>query len=440
MTAIWLTLALAAAAGGDRSGAATCLPCHEKETPGAVAAWRASAHGPRSKKPVGCADCHGADGPANHPAAGARTRPAVAIDTCARCHARAAADHARSDHGKAMRAGRGCTRNQASTGPECLLCHEPGSAAPRTSAECARFLTQSPAMQRQGCNACHDLEKRCDACHGAHGTSAAVARDPLTCATCHMGPDHAQYEMWRSSRHGAVHAVEGVARGPDCVTCHMPGRSHDVSAGITMGLAGQPYPPERRDRERQRMLDVCAKCHARGFAARQLADGDAVQKESKALLDEGAAIVRRLDGAGLLEPAPATRPPHPLSGARLELGPQMLYEDLSRAEAIYFRMKKYAYVTAYKGVFHQNPDYAHWHGNAALKLGLSELRSEAALLERLRLLEQRLELGAGPAAAGGKPEDLERDLRALRELRLRGEIDAATLERRQLELLRRGAR
>jgi hypothetical protein len=203
-----------------------------------------------------------------------------------------------------------------------------------------------------------------------------------------------------------------------------------------MDLAGKPYPPERRDRERGRMLDVCARCHARAFAARQLDDGDAIQRESKALVDEAIAIVRELDALGLLEPAPAARPPHPLSGPKLELGPQMLYEDLSPPEAILFRLKKFAYVTAYKGVFHQNPDYAHWYGNAPLKLGLSELRGEAARLRRVRLLEDRLR--AGPPAAHPAEEDaLRRELRDLRERRVRGELDDAALQRAQREALER---
>jgi hypothetical protein len=413
------------------AGQGDCLACHAKETPGAVAVWRESAHG---RARVGCAACHGEDAAANHPARGARTRPAVDAAACARCHPNPARDHAAGAHGLSLRAGRGCTRNEAAPGPACDACHEPVTRELRTNAECARFLTQSPAMQRQGCNACHDIERRCDACHGAHRTSRAVARDPLTCATCHMGPDHPQYEMWRTSRHGALHAVD-PEHAPDCATCHMPAGSHDVSRGVSMGLSGQPLPAERRERERERMLDVCARCHARGFAARQLADGDAVQRESKALVEEGAALVRQLDAAGLLQPSPSARPPHPLFGKRLELGPQMLYENLSRAEAIFFRMKKYAYVTAYKGVFHQNPDYAHWYGNAALKLGLSELRSEAALLGRMKLLEERLELA--PRAARTADDPLRRELQDLKERRARGEIDQAALEQRQREILER---
>jgi ribosomal protein L40E len=422
-------------------GAASCQPCHAKETPLAVKVWAESAHG-RAK--VGCAECHGAGGAANHPAGTARAP--VDATACRRCHAKAAAEHAASKHGIGFVAGTGCTRNAkgaAADASGCATCHEAGTTKLRAQAHCARFLAQSPAMQRQGCTACHAVETRCDSCHGAHRTERAVAADPGTCATCHMGPDHAQYEMWKTSRHGVLWALKGPEAAPDCATCHMPGGTHDVGRGISMDLAGKAYPKERRDRERERMLDVCARCHARPLAARSLADGDAIQRESKALLDEGAAIVKDLDALGLLEPSPATRPPHPLSGPKLELGPQMLYEDLSPPEVIFFRMKKFAYVTAYKGVFHQNPDYAHWYGNAPLKLGLSELRGEAARLRRVRLLEERLAApGAAPASATAGPatDALRQELRALREQRVRGALDDAALERGQREALERAGR
>lgn len=434
-----LAAALAAAApSASRGGAESCQPCHAKETPGITRVWAESAHG-RAK--VGCAECHGADGPRNHPASGARA--AVEAAACRRCHPKAAAQHAASKHGIGVRAGKGCTRGAAPTAQssaECLSCHEPGSSQPREQAECARFLTQSPAMQRQGCTACHAVESRCDTCHGAHRTERALARDPNTCATCHMGPDHAQYEMWQTSRHGAVFASKGLAEAPDCATCHMPGGTHDVSQGISMDLAGKAYPEERRDRERARMIDVCARCHTRAFSGRNLADGDAIQKESKALVDEALAIIRDLDRLGLLDPAPASRPPHPLSGAVLELGPQMLYENLSRPEAIFFRMRKFSYATAFRGAFHQNPDYAHWLGNAPLKLALSELRSEAALLRKLRILEERLAASSpGDGAAGGAAA-LRKELQQLRERRLRGELDDAALERAQRDALERAGR
>ena len=67
-------------------------------------------------------------------------------------------------------------------------------------------------------------------------------------------------------------------------------------------------------------------------------------------------------------------------------------------------MKKFYYVITYKGVFHQNPDYAHWYGNAPLKLALSEIRSEAALLKELKLLRDRINNLSHMDQTGANPE------------------------------------
>ena len=134
-------------------------------------------------------------------------------------------------------------------------------------------------------------------------------------------------------------------------------------------------------------------------------------------------------------PAPDARPPHPLSGPNLELGLQMTYDDLSRPEVLYFRLRTFSYLTAWKGAYHQSPDYAHWYGNAPLKMQLGELRSEAELLRRLARLEERVDLlgehGAIPAA---EATGLEAELRELKERFLRGELDedAYDAERKRL--------
>ena len=114
----------------------------------------------------------------------------------------------------------------------------------------------------------------------------------------------------------------------------------------------------------------------------------------------------------------------------------MLYDNLSRPEAIYFRMKKFYYVTTYKGVFHQNPDYAHWYGNAPLKLALSELHSEALRLRRLAALEKRLARGSPNEPRGAKASDsLEEALRRLRKKYRDGALDESAYEAQKRRLL-----
>ena len=105
------------------------------------------------------------------------------------------------------------------------------------------------------CMQCHNVENRCDSCHTRHRFSPQEARHPAACATCHMGPDHPQIEMYETSKHGVMFEVEGdTARVPVCVDCHMPynGKifpkktdeqgneyvSHDLSLTIAYGPVG----------------------------------------------------------------------------------------------------------------------------------------------------------------------------------------------------------
>jgi hydroxylamine dehydrogenase len=111
----------------------------------------------------------------------------------------------------------------------------------------------------------------------------------------------------------------------------------------------------------------------------------------------------------------------------------MLYEDTSHVERLLFKMKKYDYARTVKGAYHQNPAYAHWYGNAELKMDLVDIKAEANRLkergeklpakaekapplaqqeERLRLLKKKLDRG------GTTPEEYEREkTKALQEMK-----------------------
>ncbi len=393
---------------GLASGDDPCLECHEQKTPGIVNHWKNSIH---YKKNVGCSSCHGSDREANH-------KREVVVDAarCGACHRDAFTGHRLSRHGIGLRTGRGCTRNLGSPderAKSCIFCHQPGSSEPLVKTECAMFLAQSPEMQRQGCGACHRVEVGCDACHTKHGTDLSVARSPKTCGVCHMGPDHPQLEMWETSRHGVLFKQKGPATGPSCATCHMDAGSHNVSRGI--GAGASP--------EREFMLLVCSRCHTKSFSQRSLADADGIRAQSDALVREAEQVVAGLGQDGLLSPSPQDRPGHPLLGKTLVTGPQMLYEDLSFVEALFFKLKMFYAPSAYKGAYHQNPDYAHWYGNAPLKLTLSEIKSNAALVRSVDLLNKRLDNAQGTVRGGSAEfKAIQDQLRALNDQRLRREI------------------
>jgi hypothetical protein len=212
----------------------------------------------------------------------------------------------------------------------------------------------------------------------------------------------------------------------------MSGGTHDVSRGIATGKGG-----EQARAERDAMLDVCARCHTRKMASRSLADADDVEVQSKEILGEAMGIVTRLGQEGLLLPGPGERPEHPLFGHDVVVGPHMVYENISRPEATVFRMMMFYYMSAFKGAFHQNPDYAHWFGNAPLKLGLSDVQSDAAVLRKIDTIERRLE-GMEGRADGAPPEGLRGQLQELKDRFLRGDISPDEYERLKAEALDRG--
>ena len=414
----------AGSAAGD-----PCLECHEKKTPGVVDYWKKSAH---FKKNIFCADCHGQDIEANH-----EKRISVDAARCGLCHKKALAEHRLSKHGIGLRTVRACTRGiETSAGKEksCTFCHKPDSADLMVKTECAMFLAQTPEMQRQGCNSCHIVELRCDTCHTKHGTDLSLAKNPATCGTCHMGPDHPQAEMWESSPHGVIYRHGDKGQAPSCVTCHMSMGSHNVSRGIALGLDDGAAGLKKQEREF--MIGICASCHTEALAKRNLDDADRIEKAGRELLDEAQHIIEGLQKEGLLYPSPSERPRHPLFGASFVIGPHMLYENLSLVESLFFKMKQFYYLSSYKGAFHQNPDYTHWYGNAPLKLTLSEIKSEAALLRQVNTIRQRVDnLGVVCGPSEGEIDEIRKKLGGLRERRLKGEITDKDYETGKLKIL-----
>lgn len=397
-----LLLLLVAALPAMAANKDDCLACHREKTPGAVRLWETSAH---AAAKVGCVACHG-----SYHEKIEKGEARVTAQVCGKCHEKALREHTASRHGMGLHSGWGCTRNLASRDKrECSFCHEEGSALPRSTVHCARFLKQSSEMGEAGCNRCHSVESSCASCHSSHATDLKIVRDPAVCAKCHMGPDHPQWEMWQTSQHGTLFASQGEGTGPSCQACHMPSGSHDVTRGITTTQAGTAVAPEAATKQRSAMLKVCTRCHAEGFSRRELERDDAIRDQSLALVKEAEEIIRDLYRRGLLDPMPAERPDHPLSGKQLVLDSQMLYEDTSHIERLFFKMKKYDLAKTFKGAYHQNPAYTHWYGNAELKMDLVDIKAEAA-----RLKERKNPPAGKGQAARSVSEDVEEKLRLLK--------------------------
>jgi nitrate/TMAO reductase-like tetraheme cytochrome c subunit len=392
-----------------------CLKCHVEKgiTGSAIRDWQLSKH---FSMEVGCADCHlpvrDAAAAITRPPTGSacadqRVRRAVSPRNCGACHPEQFRQFSNGKHAAAWVA----------------------MTAMPTTAQQPRAIIEG----EKGCGGCHRIgrdEGKCDSCHTRHLFTAAEARRPEACMTCHMGFDHPQWEMYSTSKHGSIYLTQGSrwdwnikladwfsnptkaslqrARAPVCSTCHMPKGDHTVRTAwgflalrlpekdaewmgyrqkilVALGVLtpdGQPtarldvvkvgklarLSAEEWQAERNRMISVCANCHARSFAQQNLEAADSIIKDSDKLMADAIDAVEGLYKDGILE-RPQDRPPVP---------------DLLRFYEVKYPIEEKLYVMflehrmrSFQGAFHMNPDYQHWYGWAEMKRDLYEIREEA---------------------------------------------------------------
>jgi hypothetical protein len=400
-------------------GSRKCIKCHEDKglTAGAIRDWKMSKHG---AKGIGCNECH-------IPAEGTPerivsmktvcedkdVRREVSATNCKKCHEEKVREFAKGKHAFAWTA---------------------MWSQPTTHMQPWQIMDGE-----KGCGGCHKIgrdEGQCDSCHTRHRFSAAEARRPEACATCHMGFDHPQWEMYATSKHGVVYETEKhnydfskkikdwyaepydaslkTPRAPVCVTCHMQDGDHAVMTswgflalrvpeedpewwgyrakimeglGVTlkteegkkalteMVVANQMARLTKEDwqKERDKMVNICAGCHGESWAKGELDKVDGIIKEADKLMAEAVDIVQGLYKAGILE-AP--------KGFPNSVDILRYYEAKSEIEQkLYFMFLEHRMRT-FQGAFHANPDYAHWYGWAEMKRSLAEIREEAKKLKK----------------------------------------------------------
>lgn len=373
-----------------------CIDCHKKVTPGVV---KQHLEGRMSKKGVDCSTCHGSD---HKKMDDARLAKMPTPETCAGCHQKQVEQFKAGKHNLGWIA--------ASAMP--MWAHQPKAVV---------------GEGYKGCSSCHkigvkgDAEKlqyrygnaQCDSCHTRHSFKKSEAQDPRACQTCHMGFDHPQWEMWSTSKHGTIWQIEGPSskRAPTCQTCHMEKGNHAVMTAwgflalrlpeddkdwlndrvtILQALGvlddkGNPTPrldivkagkvarltKEEFQRERDRMINVCSKCHGVSYARKQLEAGDMVIKDVDKVFAEAIRIVQGLYRDGILEkPANWTTAPDLLQ----------FYEAKSTIEQELYLMFLEYRMRTFQGAFHMNPDYMHWYGWAPMKETLQKIKDEASKL------------------------------------------------------------
>ena len=134
---------------------------------------------------------------------------------------------------------------------------------------------------------------------------------------------------------------------------------------------------EEWQRERDKMLESCSKCHSLNFAQTELEKGDQIIREVDLVMAEAINIVADLYGEGLLK-----KPKN-----YTYMFPDMLsfHDAPTPIEQRLFLMFMKHRMRAFQGAFHANPDYALWYGWSAMRQDLSEIK---ALAEALRISQK----------------------------------------------------
>ncbi len=415
----------------------TCAGCHRTLHPTIVAQFEAGAMGrpgvqnPRVAFPaphMTCAGCHGT----NHDEIMA-TKGRVPETVCAACHQQIYKEHV-IDAGHSYGPGPGglginwernigvphyaqMPRKVMEMG--CDPCHAQAGAtdARYWSEEQKQYIDTSSLTIRNGCIACHTR----------HAFNLEEARKPEACYTCHMGPDHPNYEAYMSSKHGSIYVARGKdwdwrqpmaqARweAPTCAYCHMlyvgedgtRTTSHNMTRKIIWGMGVQAATGELRDitvtpenqAKRNDMIRVCLTCHSEDKARGYLESADAHKLAGDVLVVEAREILAGLYRDRLIQPShgqlSAGLLPGPrftaieLPGGLAQHSPTSLYYDVSPVEREYFDMFFFSALKSYKGAFHMSPDYAWWYGYADVLGHLASIRDHAERLRSERSLQRR---------------------------------------------------
>jgi hypothetical protein len=385
-----LFAAAVALPGWAMAAESNCISCHKEITPNIVKDFLS---GEMGKAGIDCSDCHGK----GHQSADDVAKVELPTEkTCQKCH--------EEQHDQYM-AGK----------------HAAGwvamSAMPTNSIQPHAYI-----QGLKGCGGCHKVGVRdeatraesrygspCDSCHTRHKFSKAEAQKPEACRTCHMGFDHPQWEMWSASKHGVIYLTEGdTGRAPKCQTCHMADGDHNVMtawgflavrlpeddaewmgyrATILKGLQvldpdGNPtgrldvvkagklarLSKEEWQAERDKMLNICSKCHSKSYAKRNLDNADQMIKEADKLMAEAIEIVADLYTKGIIE-AQEGKPAYP------DL--LTFYDAITPVEQTLYVMFLEHRMRAFQGAFHMNPDYVTWYGLAEMRKDLVEIKHEA---------------------------------------------------------------
>lgn len=380
-----------------------CVDCHKERTPLIVSDWFLSQHG---QNDVGCNICHGEDHKAADDAAKARI---PTPETCAQCHEEKVTQFKKGKHAfgwaamKAMPTAHWQPMGLMEGMKGCGGCHKIG----------LKSETEIKELKASGSG--FGLAS-CDACHTRHLFSITEAKQPQACQTCHMGFDHPQWEMYSASKHGVRFLLKQSkvlpenAAAPTCQTCHMQDGNHEVRTAWGFLAVRLPLPedkswandrvtilqalgvldpdgkptgrldvvkaadvarltPEAWQKERDKMIATCNRCHSGNFARTELEKADRLIREADKLMAEAIRSVASLYQEGLLA--------KPKSYAYAFPDLLTFHDAPTEIEQKLFVMFLEHRMRTFQGAFHNNPDYALWYGWSEMVRSLTEIKALA---------------------------------------------------------------
>lgn len=385
---------------GVTKDAKTCISCHAEKQPGIVADWKESRHGHVG---VSCIDCHGVEKQAK---VAAQNCPGVkgtkiyvsalvSPKTCGKCHADEVEQFSNSGHARARKQyipkeglkklietheGRGIKKfKRTSDETGCMQCH--GSIIKldknkRPTKECYPTAGMGTVYPDGGVG-------NCTACHTRHLFSIAEARKPDACASCHLGPDHPDIEIFENSKHGHIYKTQGDSwnynsapdawepgdyRAPVCATCHQSGigdlqTTHNVSERLHWNLwakrsevrnSKDPMSAMTGDgvKGRELMKNVCSNCHTTTHTNNYFEQADGmVNLYNEGYYDPAKKMYDDLKAKGLLK--------------------ENMWKD--EFQKIYYHLWHHEGRRMRQGALMGAPDYAHWHGVFECQQDINEL-------------------------------------------------------------------
>jgi hypothetical protein len=372
---------------GMTEEAASCIECHAKKMSGIIESWKKSK---MAHAGITCFDCHMVEktSPMAGQCEGLRgtdvyISPMVSSKTCERCHPAETEQFLKSGH--AELAGAPVIENEKF---QKLMYQHEG----------AGFLGNelgSPsnrAARASGCQMCHGTQVElgpdnrpinetwpggvgtrypdgsigtCTVCHTRHQFSTAEARKPEACASCHLGPDHPNVEIYLESKHGQIYLSQGEEwnwdaapdtwqpgdyTAPTCAVCHMSGigelsTTHNINERLKWDLvhprsvirSGVRGNGEKGDKL---MRKVCVNCHGPTHTDVQRKTLDNAVALYNLYYDKAVEMKTELADKGLLKKDP--------------------WRD-GFQELMYF-LWHHTGRRARQGAAMNAPDYAHWHG------------------------------------------------------------------------------